>query len=309
MQSFCQKGAIFPYPFNGMIVPWLRHYYQWNRTWTDPTPDGFGMYGSIKCRGYRIASKKLLGLPYGSSVVAVRKIESIFCLASRLPEDTLTETESALQYPVNCWNDARTFNNRSYGFYDICKGLHECISQYRITDGHQDCGDAKDENSEVVKPTNYCFNLRKHRFQCSVVEMNCLATSSLGKTISYCQNKNDMFVADSICRPGQRGLIKNSDNPLCICSLDHFGPSCHIRNEACKSDPCGMNGTCHLTYDPSGDKPIVCQCSKQFYGDRCQYEKVVCRSVLRLGSAFMVYNQTTTSDDHYWTAANHSLLS
>ncbi|CAF0888073.1 unnamed protein product [Adineta steineri] len=93
---------------------------------------------------------------------------------------------------------------------------------------------------------------------CTVYEQNCS---------SYCSS-------DSICRPGQRGLIKNPDNPLCICSLDYFGPSCHIRNEACKSDPCGLNGSCHLTNDPTGDKPIICQCSKQFYGDRCQYEKV-----------------------------------
>ncbi|CAF1451916.1 unnamed protein product [Adineta steineri] len=95
--------------------------------------------------------------------------------------------------------------------------------------------------------------------------MNCTVYEQ--KCSSYCSS-------DSICRPGQRGLIKNPDNPLCICSLDYFGPSCHIRNEACKSDPCGLNGTCHLTNDPTGEKPIVCQCSKQFYGDRCQDEKV-----------------------------------
>ncbi|CAF4089277.1 unnamed protein product [Adineta steineri] len=132
------------------------------------------------------------------------------------------------------------------------------------------------------------------RFYCSCkpgyTDMNCTVYEQ--KCSSYCSS-------DSICRPGQRGLIKNPDNPLCICSLDYFGPSCHIRNEACESDPCGLNGTCHLTYDPSGDKPIACQCSEQFYGDR----------FLRLGSAFIVYTQITTSDDHYWTAANHSLLS
>ena len=69
-------------------------------------------------------------------------------------------------------------------------------------------------------------------------------------------------------------MIRNSDSPLCICPFGHFGPRCHLRNDGCKSNSCGLNATCHLTYDPSGDKPIVCECSKEFYGDRYQYEKV-----------------------------------
>jgi len=69
-------------------------------------------------------------------------------------------------------------------------------------------------------------------------------------------------------------MIKTSDIPLCICPLGRFGPSCHIRNNACKSNPCGLNATCHLTFDPSGDNPIICECSKEFYGDRCQHEKI-----------------------------------
>ena len=83
---------------------------------------------------------------------------------------------------------------------------------------------------------------------------------------SYCHPK-------AICRPNSRGLIGNRDNPLCICPLGHFGPRCYLQNQACHSNPCGQNATCHASYDPSGENPVICICSEQFYGDRCQYEK------------------------------------
>jgi hypothetical protein len=81
--------------------------------------------------------------------------------------------------------------------------------------------------------------------------------------------------SDSICRPNHRGLIGNSDHPLCICPLGHFGPHCHLRNEACKSNPCGLNATCYPSYDPSEENSVICMCSEEFYGDRCQNEKLM----------------------------------
>ncbi|CAF1530044.1 unnamed protein product [Adineta ricciae] len=87
---------------------------------------------------------------------------------------------------------------------------------------------------------------------------------------SYCS-------AEAICRPNSRGLIDGSARPLCICPPARMGPRCYLRNEACSSNPCRANGTCHLTYDLSGENPIICQCTQQFYGDRCQYEKVSIR--------------------------------
>ena len=84
---------------------------------------------------------------------------------------------------------------------------------------------------------------------------------------SYC-------ASDSICRPKYRGLIGNPGHPVCICSLGRFGSRCNLRNEACKSNPCGTNSVCHLTYDPSMENPMICMCSGNFYGNRCQYEKV-----------------------------------
>lgn len=85
--------------------------------------------------------------------------------------------------------------------------------------------------------------------------------------LSYCNSK-------SICRPKFRGLIGSPDRPLCICPLEHMGPRCYLRNEACKSNPCGSNSTCYPSYDLSNEYPVICICPKEFYGNRCQYEKL-----------------------------------
>lgn len=86
--------------------------------------------------------------------------------------------------------------------------------------------------------------------------------------LSYCNPA-------SICRPESRGYIDNHARPLCICPLGYFGPRCYIKNEACKSNQCGQNSTCYVSNDRSGEKPFICICSEQFYGDQCQYERTV----------------------------------
>ncbi|CAF1301368.1 unnamed protein product [Adineta steineri] len=106
----------------------------------------------------------------------------------------------------------------------------------------------------------------------------------------------------AFCRPGYRGEINGPTLPLCICPLGSFGPRCYIRNEACKSNPCGMNSTCHATYDPSGEKPFFCICPQQYYGDQCQYEKVPVYIQMNLTtltdiavSVIQFYNITTSA--------------
>jgi hypothetical protein len=87
---------------------------------------------------------------------------------------------------------------------------------------------------------------------------------------SYCSS-------DSICKPDQRGRLSNTMNPFCICPLDRFGARCNLRRDECDSNPCLNNGTCHVTYDPSGERPFFCFCSQLFYGDRCEQEKASVR--------------------------------
>jgi hypothetical protein len=83
--------------------------------------------------------------------------------------------------------------------------------------------------------------------------------------------------SDSICQPNKRGRLSNTLNPFCVCPLGRFGARCNLRYDACDSNPCLNNGTCHVTYDPSGERPFSCFCSQFFDGYRCEHEKMSIR--------------------------------
>ncbi|CAF1314306.1 unnamed protein product [Rotaria sordida] len=96
------------------------------------------------------------------------------------------------------------------------------------------------------------------------------------KYLSIC---NSYCSFDSICKPYYYG---NDTKPFCICPKSHFGPSCHLHYDACSSFPCGINGTCHLTYDPSGERSYQCQCDKLFSIEKCQSKNDVHMAALYL---------------------------
>ena len=81
----------------------------------------------------------------------------------------------------------------------------------------------------------------------------------------------------SLCKPDKRGQLSNTLNPFCVCPLGRFGARCNLRHDECDSNPCLNNGTCHHTYDPSGERRFVCLCSQLFRGDLCQSEKMSVR--------------------------------
>lgn len=95
------------------------------------------------------------------------------------------------------------------------------------------------------------------------------------KCNSYCSS-------DSLCLPDGRGSLTNTNNPFCLCPRNRFGPRCHLRHDECSTSSCQNNGTCHLTYDKSGQNPFVCICPKEFSGDYCQYRKTSIHIILNL---------------------------
>ncbi|CAF1134774.1 unnamed protein product [Adineta steineri] len=103
--------------------------------------------------------------------------------------------------------------------------------------------------------------------------------------------------SDSICRPNYRGVIASTQHPLCICPFGYFGPRCHLRNDACLSNPCGLNATCYPSYDPSGENNVICVCSKRFYGDRCQNEKLMIHIQVNMSALITV--SVTQFYDHF----------
>ncbi|CAF1435934.1 unnamed protein product [Adineta steineri] len=152
--------------------------------------------------------------------------------------------------------------------------------------------DPCNENSSCVPILN-----QNNSFRCSCKS---------GYSGNNCQNHysecESYCAPTALCRPGYRGEINGPILPLCICPLGSFGPRCYIRNEVCESNPCGINSTCHATYDPSGEKPFFCVCPQQYYGDQCQYEKVPVYIHMNLTSltdiavsVIQFYNTTTSA--------------
>ncbi|CAF4049522.1 unnamed protein product, partial [Adineta steineri] len=103
--------------------------------------------------------------------------------------------------------------------------------------------------------------------------------------------------SDSICRPNYRRVIANTQHPLCICPFGYFGPRCHLRNDACKSNPCGLNATCYPSYDPTGENNVICVCSERFYGDRCQNEKLMIH--IQVNMTALITVSVTQFYDHF----------
>ena len=148
---------------------------------------------------------------------------------------------------------------------------------------HDPCTNHTCNANSTCKPI---FNRNQSSYYCSCKSdysgTNC-EHDHHSECLSYCSSK-------SICRPKFRGIIGSIDHPLCICPLNHFGPRCYLKNEACQSNPCGPNSTCHITYDPSGEKPFICFCSEQFFGDHCQYEKLTINIRINLTLSATVSN-------------------
>jgi hypothetical protein len=96
-----------------------------------------------------------------------------------------------------------------------------------------------------------------------------------GKDCSnYDQTCNSYCSPYSLCRPDDRSMIADTNNPFCICPLGYFGPRCYLKFQQCDTHPCSNNGTCIYTYESYGGDSFQCICSKFFYGDRCQHEKM-----------------------------------
>jgi hypothetical protein len=207
LKAFCKEDFLYQYPYSAVIHPWLLHFYGWTEARIDPKPTLFFLNGSIKCPGYhlKIIPATISPLTFNRNEVSYRKmIESKLCVIMRTVDSI--SMESSHQYPKDCWNGTRTYNDRPYAFYDVCNQSRECISQYRIGDGFMDCYAREDENVQVMQQIDHCLNIRNHRFQCSHEHMTCLPISEIGQLRAKCENGNDIFV---------RGTNKKLANIVC----------------------------------------------------------------------------------------------
>ena len=130
----------------------------------------------------------------------------------------------------------------------------------------------------------------------------CLPIFNLNNSY-YCSCKSGYFGKDcsmyeplcetycsvnSICRHDDNDVQMNKTTPYCICPLNHFGPRCIIKNEACNSNPCSNNATCIVQSDLSGEAAYVCICSNRFYGNQCQNKKASVHINLNMTNIFSI---------------------
>ncbi|CAF0966233.1 unnamed protein product [Adineta steineri] len=134
-------------------------------------------------------------------------------------------------------------------------------------------------------PTVYCTCNR------GFFGLNC--QNNEPKCDTYCSLK-------SLCKPGYRGQLTNTNNPFCMCPYHYFGPRCHLHYNACDPNPCANNGTCYFTNDRSGKRPFHCLCAQHYYGDRCEDKRSVVRVELDVpmaaqASVIQLYNVVDSS--------------
>ncbi|CAF4301199.1 unnamed protein product [Rotaria socialis] len=147
--------------------------------------------GSLKCRGYLIWIKGPVVVGEVDELILDRRFNHVLC-ETKTPGLIYRYFESPHKNHQFCWNYSLTFNRRPYAVnLNMCTRKGECISQYRIRDGHADCWDGQDER--MVPGKSYCMaNVGRHRFQCyDNNERKCLTLNRLDTGIPNCLNNYD----------------------------------------------------------------------------------------------------------------------
>ncbi|CAM2720219.1 unnamed protein product [Rotaria socialis] len=147
--------------------------------------------GSLKCRGYLIWIKAPVVVGEVDELILDRRFNHVLC-ETKTPGLIYRYFESPHKNHQFCWNYSLTFNRRPYAVnLNMCTRKGECISQYRIRDGHPDCWDGQDER--MVPGKSYCMaNVGRHRFQCyDNNERKCLTLNRLDTGIPNCLNNYD----------------------------------------------------------------------------------------------------------------------
>ncbi|CAF1643605.1 unnamed protein product, partial [Adineta ricciae] len=193
MMDVClSNDGLVSYPPAGLINPNLAFYYDYRQLSTDRRVKIMEFSGSLKCQGYHFQSHTPIREKYSIRRFLNPRIYHTLCMANTSNTGFQNFT-SPLKFDKFCWNESLTFNGRPYRVNsEVCQNTGECISQYRIRDGHDDCINEQDENTYFN--VSYCTgNVGKHRFQCFNSEHQCLMLSSIGTNRYKCSNNYDVL--------------------------------------------------------------------------------------------------------------------
>jgi hypothetical protein len=147
------SSSIIQYPNGAIIAPYAYSFYDAERDWSNKIPDGIKINGTIKCRGFMTNQRTILEYP---SIFDLLRMEATLCASK-----SNISLSTNIGYDKFCYNDSRTFNNRSYNFIDICENSQICISAYRIRDGYRDCaGTPRSRRTDKKRVPNEGFGTR-----------------------------------------------------------------------------------------------------------------------------------------------------
>jgi hypothetical protein len=200
------------YPGSGLLLsPFVDMLYDRDRDWTNNKPDAFMYYGKMKCIGYELIKNDFSwvdAVPETFSFYGYRALEAWICDLSE--EFGAYRNYSGSHYDVNCWNNSKTFNNRSYQVSFLCKT--RCISKYRVRDGIWDC--YLSEEFHVIN--NSCPQIQRHRLQCSPSELTCLLAGALRIGGTFCSNRRDEFDHEPGSDRSNILLCERRNDPRCV---------------------------------------------------------------------------------------------
>ena len=74
----------------------------------------------------------------------------------------------------------------------------------------------------------------------------------------------------SLCKSNYRAAHRGNHHPYCVCLFGRAGDRCDIELDLCDPNPCQNGGSC---LSSSTLDQTTCLCTKEFYGDKCQFQK------------------------------------
>jgi hypothetical protein len=186
------KGSYLIYPRpDPLLSPYVYMSYARERDWTNKKPDSVLYKGQVKCMGYQLITNDTQLWPVTETFRLYRYRVSEYRICNMTEATGGIRNKSGPHYDINCWNNSKTFNNRSYQVSFRC--TTRCISKYRVRDGTDDCY----YSDEAFAINNSCPQIQRHRLQCSSSELTCLLIGELGTWGSACSNKRDEFDGES----------------------------------------------------------------------------------------------------------------
>ncbi len=192
MMSVCSGyDQLVEYPPGGLINPNFHIFYNYSQPVESSNFHLFTLFGGLKCRGFFYEAKMVHKIVIAPLLMESPLMNHALCVN----EDPKAGYRNFLVDFKNdqfCWNDSLTFNGRPYAVNpDICIFAGECISQYRIRDGTQDCFIINEDEEPVLEENSCTGHAERQRFQCFNDEHKCLPLSQLGTGDVGCSNYYD----------------------------------------------------------------------------------------------------------------------